>query len=94
MRCLRTGHSHEDLDQIFGQLCHYLARKAKFAVTPTDFAFHIQSWMDTSLRRPHERGRFVVEVDQARFWSLVGFTVKLLGVNMFVSPVGRSTTKF
>lgn len=67
---LRTGHSHEDVDQIFGQLASHLSRKARRASGPHDFRDIIQHWLDHVLVRPHERERVAVVLDQCRDWKL------------------------
>ena len=66
---LRSGHSHEDIDQAFGSLALWLARKARHAATPDDFQTIIQDWA-RQLDRPHEKERVVVKLDQCRDWLL------------------------
>lgn len=68
LRCLRSGHSHEDLDQVFGVLATHLVRKGSQAMEPADFVSLIQKWMDESLVRPFETGRYCVHLDQCRDW--------------------------
>ena len=48
---LRTGHTHEDVDQLNGQICSYIHRQP-FAETPRDFVCHIHRFLDTELRNP------------------------------------------
>ena len=67
---LRTGHSHEDIDQLFGQLAKYLVTKVRTADTPADFKAAIEHWMGNSLHRPHEPERHCVYLDQCRNWLL------------------------
>lgn len=67
---LRTGHSHEDIDQLFGQLARFLATKARVAATPEDFVDIIQRWMDVAMKRPFEPGKHCVYLDQTRNWQL------------------------
>ena len=67
---LRTGHSHEDIDQVFGQLAKHLATKCRSANTPADFQVAIQHWMSTSFHRPYEPGKYCVHLDQTRNWIL------------------------
>ena len=72
LRQLRSGHSHEDIDQLFGRLCSYIARHARTAATPREFCVHIQRWLDEKLDRPHELLRECVLMDQCRDWKLDG----------------------
>lgn len=64
---LRTGHSHEDIDQLFGSLALFIVRHCKEAQTPADFSTIIKQWVDGA-QRPHERHRIVLHVDQHRDW--------------------------
>ncbi len=70
LRNLRSGHSHEDVDQLFGRLAAYISRKAKSATGPHQFREIIQSWMDSKLDRPYELERHAVMLDQCRDWIL------------------------
>ena len=70
MRHLRTGHSHEDVDQLFGVLAAYIARHGRSANSPKEFCQHIQMWLATKLDRPHEPLRKCVLMDQCRDWIL------------------------
>ena len=70
LRNLRSGHSHEDLDQIFGRLASYIARSARTAASPREFQQIIQTWLDTKLDRPHEPFRQCILMDQCRDWML------------------------
>lgn len=67
---LRTGHSHEDIDQAFGLLAKFLSAKCREANTPSDFQCAIQRWMTDSLHRPYEPDRHCVLLDQTRNWCL------------------------
>lgn len=71
MRQLRSGHSHEDIDQLFGQLASHLNKKARRANGPHDFRDIIQHWLDNVLIRPHESEKLAVVLDQCRDWTLV-----------------------
>lgn len=64
---LRSGHSHDDVDQMFSSCALHLVRYSKLAETPSDFVHTIQSFVD-GLPRPHERHRLVFPVDQHRDW--------------------------
>ena len=68
LRMLRSGHSHEDVDQVFGSLASFLSRKARRATGPHEFRQIIQHWLDHELKRPHEPRRFAVMMDQVRDW--------------------------
>lgn len=71
LRQLRSGHSHEDVDQVFGRLAAYVARHARTAIGPPEFCRHIQTWLDEKLDRPHEEFRECIQMDQCRDWMLV-----------------------
>lgn len=70
LRNLRTGHSHEDVDQLFGVLAAYIARHGRSANCPKEFCHHIQMWLTTKLDRPHEPLRKCVLMEQCRDWIL------------------------
>ena len=70
---LRSGHSHEDVDQSFGSLALFLVRHAKQAETLSDFQRIVQQWADGA-QRPHERRRVVLQIDQHRDWPLELFS--------------------
>ncbi|CAK9099273.1 FO synthase subunit 1 [Durusdinium trenchii] len=55
LRNLRSGHSHEDVDQAFGLLASHLAKRARKAVGPPEFRTIIQDWLD-GVTRVHEKG--------------------------------------
>ena len=69
LRNLRSGHSHEDIDQIFGSLALYIVRHARHCQTPLDFGAAIQRFVE-SAHRPFESTRVMVHVDGHRDWSL------------------------
>ena len=70
LQCLRSGHSHEDLDQVFGQLAKHLVRKGSQAMEPCDFVALISKWLNESLVRPYEQKRYCIQLDQVRDWCL------------------------
>lgn len=70
MRQLRSGHSHEDIDQLFGRLASYIARSARTASSPIAFRSIINTWLHSKLDRPHEPDRECVLMDQCRDWTL------------------------
>ena len=67
--CLRTGHSHEDVDQLFGDLAGFIVGNLKICQTSDDFVEGIRKWLQ-GVHRPHERFRSVVRLDQVRDWRL------------------------
>ena len=71
MRHLRSGHSHEDVDQVFGSLSLYLVRHGKCVESPPQFVDLIRTFCNTA-HRPHEPERCVVMYDQHRPWTLLG----------------------
>lgn len=68
---LRSGHSHEDIDQHFGRLAKYIVKWGGFVETPQDFRDVIQKWLSEG-NFPFEPGacRKCVLVDQTRDWRL------------------------
>lgn len=66
---LRSGHSHEDIDQVFGSLSLHLVKHGKCVETPMAFCDLIQKFCSTA-HRPFEGERIVVQMDQHRPWSL------------------------
>ena len=66
LRYLRTGHSHEDVDQCFGRLAKHLARVRNIE-TPQDFVRIVKSFAD-NMRRPHESASYVVSMNSTRDW--------------------------
>ena len=65
---LRTGHSHGDIDQVFGSLAQYLVR-VRTAQTSAEVTEHIQQFLN-KLPRPHEQERIAIKLDQTRDWIL------------------------
>ena len=67
---LRSGHSHEDIDQTFGRLASFLVRHGHSCQTPDDFQRVIQQFLN-EVSFPHEpvSNRYCVKVDQTRDWS-------------------------
>ena len=80
---LRSGHSHEDLDQVFGSLSKCLVR-VRTAQTSDDVVNHIRRFLH-ELPRPHESGRYAVKLDQTRDWPLK--LSSLLDVTVFLATV-------
>ena len=67
LNCLRSGHSHEDIDQMFGQLATFTLR-SKDLQDPTDVKRCIQAFLDKA--KLFEKERRVVIIDQTRDWKL------------------------
>lgn len=67
LQFLSAGHTHEDIDQLWGQLASHLA-KTGVLQTPDDFVVEIQKWLG-QVKRPHEARRFVSKVDKCRDWK-------------------------
>ena len=70
LQFLRSGHSHEDIDQVFGRLAAHIARRARRATGPHEFRDIIQNWLSNDLCRPYEPKRIAVVLDQVRDWHL------------------------
>ena len=66
-RFLMTGHTHEDIDQMFGQLATCLARQGTLE-TPSDFMRTIHSWLN-SIQRGHEPHRYIEYVNNTHAWK-------------------------
>ena len=69
MSSLRTGHSHEDVDQVFGRLAAFMVPHT--AQSPRDFVDIIQSFLqqaDFPFEPPAHRRAF--KIDQTRDWSI------------------------
>ena len=67
LNSLRSGHSHEDVDQCFGQLARCIARHKRAATL--DHFMQIVGDFAKGMHRPHEEGRYTVKVDDARDWN-------------------------
>ncbi|CAK9061755.1 unnamed protein product [Durusdinium trenchii] len=64
---LRTGHSHEDIDQLFGRVASFIKLKVRTALTSSDFVHALEEFT-RQLDRPFEPQRFVVKLDSIRDW--------------------------
>lgn len=69
LSCLRSGHSHEDIDQSFRSLSMYLTRHARRVETPRQLVKVVQAWAD-QVPRPFEKARYACLVEQVRDWTL------------------------
>ena len=66
---LRTGHSHEDVDQLFGRVASWVKLHVRSALTSADFVSALKEFCE-HLDRPYEPKRMVVKLDQTRDWLL------------------------
>ena len=69
IRNLRSGHSHEDIDQIFGTCAKSIVASCNKAESSADFLRHLQEFV-TALPRTYEEGRYAVRLERARDWRL------------------------
>ncbi|CAE7253175.1 cofG [Symbiodinium sp. CCMP2592] len=65
---LRSGHSHEDIDQAFGSCAAFLVKKAAKAESSDSFQQHLTNFLE-ELPRPHEKERAVVRISRVRDWK-------------------------
>ena len=70
--CLRTGHSHEDIDQLFGQIAAHL-KGLRSGLTSTDFLESLADFSRRKMQRPFEADKYVFKLDSVREWWLVVF---------------------
>lgn len=66
---LRTGHSHEDVDQIFGQAADWIRRRLPRAESSDDVVDSLNDFL-RQLDRPHEPIRRCLKLDATRDWCL------------------------
>ena len=67
--CLRTGRSHEDIHQLFGQIAAHL-KTLKSGLTSNDFVDSLRNFSRTKMQRPFEKNKLVFKLDQTREWNL------------------------
>ena len=67
LRCLSTGHSHEDVDQCFSVVSNYIQKEKELHV-PDDFTRVLTELVSDRTFRPHERIRKVELVSKVREW--------------------------
>ena len=67
MSFLRSGHSHEDVDQLFGSVSTWMKNKVRSALTSEDFLQALNDFL-RQLDRPYEPKRFCIKLDQTRDW--------------------------
>lgn len=63
---LRTGHTHEDVDQLFGTLSKYML-KVRDLQCPADLVKAITDFL-VNAKMPFEAERYVVTMDDMRDW--------------------------
>lgn len=80
---LRSGHSHEDIDQVFGQCSDWVKRRVPTAQTSDDFVSGINAFLQ-KMERPHEIQRACFKLDRTRDWSLG--VVSVLVAFVFLLP--------
>ena len=68
---LRTGHSHEDIDQLFSMMTALLESHPELHTTG-QFTSLLRNWFADTRIRPEEAVRRVIEVSAVRNWTLVG----------------------
>ena len=68
---LRSGHSHEDIDQAFGRLSAFMVRHGHGSQTPEDFRMLISRFLLES-EFPYEpvARRKCIKIDQTRDWQI------------------------
>ena len=69
LSCLRAGHSHEDIDQMFGSLSRWILRY-KTLQTPACVSTCIRSFLEQAKLFEPREDRHVVQVEQTRDWYL------------------------
>ena len=69
MSFLTSGHSHEDVDAMFGVLRTWIQRSPELW-TPLDFQQCLQSFFDNPGHRPFEKYRKVVMMNSFRDWII------------------------
>ena len=65
---LESGHTHEDIDQVHGQICEEI-KKHRTLQTPKDFEKCLDNFLKHKVVRPCEKLRFAIKVDRVRDWA-------------------------
>ena len=68
MAALRSGHSHEDIDQVFGRLASWM-HKRPIALEPSDFVPLIQEFLEQG-EFAFEPYREAFQLNRVRDWIL------------------------
>ena len=66
---LRCGHSHEDVDQVFGRAADWIRRRLARAECSDDVVASLNDFL-RQCDRPHEAQRKCIKLDGTRDWSL------------------------
>jgi hypothetical protein len=66
---LRSGHSHEDIDQFFGELASWIIKNMRVAADLSDVESSIRAFLGSGNVRPYEAGRFVTRLDHLHDWK-------------------------
>lgn len=74
MKFLMSGHSHEDIDQLFSMISNRIERCPDLP-TPFSFVDLLRDFFADTSVRPHEPRRFVEKVDVVRHWILALYLV-------------------
>ena len=74
---LSSGHSHEDVDAMFGHIRHWLESHSEL-LTPDAFQSCLTNFFADTSRRQHERDRSVVMMTKFHDWSLTVFFVYIV----------------
>ena len=79
---LRSGHSHEDIDQVFGELAKHIMKYLRIAQTLEDIESCLREFLADRKYRPYENGRFASRLDHIRDWKawLYQVHIKLAGI--------------
>ena len=93
LRTLESGHSHEDLDQVFSVLSSYLATVPEMW-TPMDYQRSIQQWLDTPSVRTSEPRKFARLINQVRSWTSDQIINKVLFDIRFIERFERKTRQY
>ena len=88
---LRAGHSHEDIDQLFGQCAQYMKSKLRNAQSSSDVADCLRAFVN-QCNRPFEKGRYVVKLDHCRDWQLGFFLSFSIGCCAFCGRIAVQAT--
>ena len=65
---LRVGHTHEDMDQFFGELAKWVKKRLHYAQCLAEFKVSLDSFLK-HVHRPYEKQTRVRIVDQVRDWK-------------------------
>lgn len=69
LQTLESGHSHEDIDQMFSSLCAWVMNTRELHTTE-DVAHCVNAWLSEPSTRPTEPLKLVNRIYQVRDWKL------------------------